>query len=150
MPQSLTSILVHIIFSTKDRNPFIKTKISKNLYRYMISVARAYNSSIIEIGGTEDHIHILSILPKTLALSKLVEELKKSSSKWMKTQGAWYRNFAWQSGYGAFSISQSNISVLIKYIRNQQKHHEKITFQDEYRLFLERYRVSFNEKYAWG
>jgi REP element-mobilizing transposase RayT len=102
-----------------------------------------------EIGGIEDHVHLLVSLPRTLPLSKLVEEIKKSSSKWIKTKGNLYSNFAWQSGYGAFSIGQSGYDDLRKYIQTQKEHHKKVTFQDEYRAFLKKYCIAYDEKYLW-
>ena len=102
MSQSLSSILVHIIFSTKNRQALIKPDITQDLYSYMTGIARAHNTLVHEIGGVEDHVHLLVSLHRTLALSKLIEEIKKGSSKWIKTKGQ-YVDFAWQNGYGAFS-----------------------------------------------
>ena len=149
MAQSLTNLLTHVIFSTKDRRPFIRSEIEQNLYHYLAATARSYKSIVHKIGGIEDHVHILLTLPKAISLSKLVEELKKGSSKWIKTNGRYYEKFAWQNGYGAFSIGQSNITALTKYIQNQHTHHKKISFKEEYELFLKRYCVSFDEKYLW-
>ncbi len=149
MPQSLSNILIHFIFSTKTRKPFIRSEISLDLYNYMAGIARSHGSNAYEIGGVEDHVHLLLSLPRILAPSKLVEEIKKSSSKWVKTQGHLYNNFEWQKGYGAFSIGQSNFSAVRNYIQNQQEHHKKMSFQDEYRTFLKKYGVAFDEKYVW-
>lgn len=149
MAQSLASLLIHIIFSTKRRQPLIKPEIIKDLHHYIASIARAHESHVFEIGGVEDHIHLLVSLPRTLPLSKLIEEMKKGSSKWIKSKGEFYQDFAWQNGYGAFSIGQSNIAALRKYIQNQREHHHKMTFQDEFRLFLKKYEIVFDEKYVW-
>jgi putative transposase len=149
MSQSLASILVHIIFSTKNRQPMILDEIIKDLHSYMAGISRAHDSHVHEIGGIEDHVHLLVSLPKTLSLSKLIEEIKKSSSKWIKTQGNQHANFAWQNGYGAFSIGQSVYEELRKYIQNQKNHHKKISFQDEFREFLNKYRIAYEEKYVW-
>lgn len=149
MSQSLASILVHIIFSTKARVPLIDLEIMQDLHQYMASIGRSCDVHIHEIGGIADHVHLLVSLPRTLTISKLVEEIKKGSSKWMKTKGKIYENFSWQNGYGAFSIGQSNMEALRRYIQNQQEHHRKMTFQDEYRMFLNKYKLSFDEKYIW-
>ena len=149
MPQSLSSILIHIIFSTKMRQKWIQPEVIKDLHSYMAGIMQSYDSYTHEIGGIDDHVHLLISLPRTLALCKLIEEVKKGSSKWVKTKGKFYEDFAWQKGYGAFSIGQSNYDALRKYIQNQQEHHREISFQDEYRNFLKKYRVDFDEKYVW-
>lgn len=149
MPQSLASILIHIIFSTKNREPLILPEISQELYSYITGIARTHESLVHEIGGIEDHVHLLISLPRTLPLSKLIEEVKKGSSKWIKTKGEIYSKFAWQYGYGAFSIGQSAYENLRKYIQTQQIHHKKISFQDEYRVFLKKYHINYNEEYVW-
>src|ERR1700733_10059474 len=117
MAQSLASILVHIIFSTKKRQPMILPEIMQELYSYMAGIVRTQESQTHAIGGIEDHIHLLVSLPKTLPLSKLIEEIKKGSSKWIKIKGNLYADFAWQNGYGAFSIGQSAYEDLRKYIQ---------------------------------
>lgn len=149
MAQSLANILIHIIFSTKMRQPLILPDVNQELYSYMIGIARAHESKVHEIGGIEDHVHLLVSLPRTITLSKLVEEIKKGSSKWIKTQGNQYIDFAWQNGYGAFSIGQSGYENLREYIRTQKDHHKKISFQDEYRTFLNKYLIAYDEKYLW-
>ena len=149
MSQSLASILVHVIFSTKNRQFLIDSCRQPDLYSYMVGIAKSHKTFVHEIGGVEDHIHTLISLPRTLTISQLVEEIKKTSSKWIKYQGSNYANFAWQNGYGAFSIGQSNYDALQKYIQNQKVHHKNKSFQDEYRELLNKYRVPFDEKYVW-
>lgn len=149
MAQSLSNILVHLIFSTKNRIPFIYPEIRPAFYDYMVGIAQTAQSKVHEIGGVEDHVHLLVTLPRTIALSTLVEEIKKGSSKWIKTQGEPYIGFAWQGGYGGFSIGQSAYDDLRKYIQNQPEHHKRISFQDEFREFLKKYRVAYDEKYVW-
>lgn len=149
MAQSLASILVHLVFSTKGRRLLIHPKVAPELYSYIAGIARQYDSIVYKIGGIEDHIHLLIALPRTLPLSKVVEEIKKSSSKWMKDRGEDYQDFAWQNGYGAFSIGQSNVDALCAYIQNQREHHQRISFQDEFRQFLKKYQIAFDEKYLW-
>jgi len=149
MPQSLASILVHIVFSTKHRQPLIKPEVEKELFSYMAGIFRQYESPASTINGTDDHVHILCSLSRKMALSDLLEEVKKSSSKWIKTKGAAYKNFYWQNGYGAFSIGQSGVEALKKYIATQKEHHRQKTFQDESREFLQLYNIEYDERYVW-
>jgi REP element-mobilizing transposase RayT len=149
MAQSLANILIHIIFSTKKRQPMILPEVMQELYSYITGIARTHGSHVHEIGGIEDHIHLLISLPRTLPLSKLIEDIKKGSSKWIKTKGKLYTDFAWQNGYGAFSIGQSAYEDLRKYIQTQKEHHKSISFQGEYRIFLKKYCISYDEKYVW-
>ncbi len=149
MPQSLASIPIHFIWSTKDRQPFIKPEIEKELFSYMASIFRAYESPALTINGTEDHVHILSVLSRKITIAKLIEEVKKGSSKWIKTKGADCQKFYWQSGYAALGIGQSNIVALKRYIANQKEHHRKKTFQQEYIEFLKKYHIEYDERYVW-
>ena len=149
MPQSLSSILIHLVFSTKNREPFITPSIETELHPYMAAVLREIKSPSLAIDGTNDHVHILLSLARTVSVAELVEELKTSTSKWIKTKGWEFRNFHWQKGYGSFSIGQSNVEELRKYIRNQKAHHRRVTFQDEYRKFLRAYGIDYNEEYVW-
>ena len=149
MPQSLSSILIHLVFSTKLREPFITPAIETELQKYMAKVFRALNSPSLAIDGTGDHLHILFSLGRVIKIADLVEEVKTESSKWIKTKGSEFKNFHWQRGYGAFSIGQSNIASLKRYILGQKKHHQRVTFQDEYRKFLAAYAVDYDERYVW-
>jgi putative transposase len=149
MPQSLSNILIHLVFGTKLRHPYINDEVQKELYDYMTGIAKAYHVFVHEIGGIEDHVHILISLPRVLTVSKLVEELKKGSSKWIKTKGMQYKKFTWQRGYAAFSIGQSGYEGLRQYIQKQKDHHKKVSFQDEYRSFLKKYKINFDEAYVW-
>jgi REP element-mobilizing transposase RayT len=149
MPQSLSSILVHLIFSTKNREPFITPAIESDLYPYMASIFRDHKSPSLIIGGEVDHVHALFTLSRTVAVADLVEEVKTGSSKWIKTIGREFRNFHWQKGYGAFSIGQSSVPALKRYIRNQKQHHRRVSFEDEYRTFFKRYEIQFDERYVW-
>jgi len=149
MPQSLCSILVHLVFSTKNREPFITPAIESELHPYMATIFREYNSPSLIIDGTADHIHSLFALGRTITVADSVEEVKTGSSKWIKTKGSAFRNFHWQKGYGAFSIGQSNVEQVKRYIRNQKEHHRRITFKDEYRNFLKQHKVQFDERYVW-
>ena len=149
MPQSLSSILVHIIFSTKNREPFITPTVETELHPYMATIFRQVKSPSLCIDGTADHVQILFSLARVITIADLVEEVKTNTSKWIKTKGREFRNFHWQKGYGAFSIGQSNVSKLRRYIRNQKQHHRRITFQGEYRKFLAAYGIDYDERYVW-
>jgi REP element-mobilizing transposase RayT len=149
MPQSLSSILVHLVFSTKNREPFITPAIESELHPYMATVLRELKSPSLAIDGSNDHVHVLFSLARVVTVADLVEELKTSTSKWIKTKGHEFRNFHWQTGYGAFSIGQSNLEILKRYIRNQKAHHQRVTFQDEYRKFLKSYGIDYDERYVW-
>jgi REP element-mobilizing transposase RayT len=149
MPQSLSSILIHLIFSTKNREPFLTPEIDAELYPYMASILKALKSPALIINGTSDHLHTLFSLSRVATVADVVEEVKTESSKWIKRKGIEFRNFHWQSGYGAFSIGQSQISTVKRYIGRQKQHHRRITFQDEYRKFLQAYDVKYDERYVW-
>lgn len=149
MPQSLSKMLVHLIFSTKNRAPLLLKPVIPELHKCMAAILEEWDSPAIIIGSVADHSHLLFCLSKNHALSKVVEHVKKGSSKWIKTQGARYSSFHWQSGYGAFSVSQSNVPRVKTYIANQEEHHRKRTFQDELRAFLRRHQVEFDERYVW-
>ena len=135
MPQSLSAILIDLVFSTKNREPFITPAVETELHPYMAKVFRELKSPSLAINGTSDHLHILFSLGRVIKVADLVEEVKTESSKWIKTKGREFRNFHWQAGYGAFSIGQSNVGALKRYIGNQKLHHRRITFQDEYRIW---------------
>jgi REP element-mobilizing transposase RayT len=149
MPQSVSSILIHLIFSTKNREPFITPAIEPELHPYIAKILRELKSPCLALNGTSDHIHILFALSRIITIAALVEEVKTNSSKWIKTKGREFKNFHWQRGYGAFSVGQSDIEVVKSYIRNQKEHHKRVTFQDEYREFLKSYGIDFDERYVW-
>ena len=149
MPQSLSNILLHLVFSTKNRKPLILPELESELYAYIAVIHKNMACPLLKIGGTENHLHILCRLERVVTVGKLLEEVKKSSSKWIKGKDARLVNFAWQTGYGAFSIGMSNMEVLEKYIARQKEHHQEVSFQDEYRALLKKYRVEWDEKYVW-
>jgi REP element-mobilizing transposase RayT len=149
MPQSLSSILIHLIFSTKNREPLLSPEIDAELYPYIASIFKAMKSPALIIDGASDHLHTLFSLSRVVTIADLVEEVKTESSKWIKTKGQEFRNFHWQNGYGAFSISQSEVATVKRYIRRQKVHHRRVTFQDEYRRFLAAYEVEYDERYVW-
>ena len=147
MPQSLANILIHVIWSTKERRPLISDVVRSGLHGYMAGILKHLESPALIINSEADHAHVLCQLSKNLAACKLLEEVKKNSSKWMKEQGV--IDFAWQSGYGVFSVSQSNADEVRKYIEGQAEHHRKRDFKDEFREFCRRYNVSLDERYVW-
>jgi REP element-mobilizing transposase RayT len=147
MPQSLANILIHVIWSTKERRPLVTEAVRPGLHGYLAGILKNLESPALIINSVADHVHVLCQLSKNLAACKLVEEAKKSSSKWMKEQGVW--DFAWQNGYGLFSVSQSNADAVRKYIEGQPEHHRKCDFKDEFRAFCKRYHVSLDERYVW-
>ena len=147
MSQSFVQFYTHIVFHTKNNRPLIKPETEFELYAYLGGILRNYKSNPIQIGGTTDHIHILCTLPKTIALADLVEEVKKSSSKWIKSKGPDYQSFYWQDGYGGFSVSNSGIEDLKSYILNQKEHHEKVSALDEYKILLDAYGIKYEDRY---
>jgi len=149
MGQSLVKNYVHIVFSTKNHHKFIDEGIEDELYTYLGGVCKQVACPPIKIGGHFDHVHILCMLSKNLALAKLVEEVKSHSSKWIKTKGDGYEKFYWQRGYGTFSVNPSEVEVVADYISRQREHHLKRTFKDEYRAFLRKYHVEYDERYVW-
>lgn len=149
MPQSLSFLLIHVVFSTKDRAPLLDHEIRPRLHAYLATVARDADCECFRAGGVADHVHLAIRLSRTVTTAKLVETLKNSSSKWLKTQSPELAAFAWQRGYGAFSAGPSDLDALVHYIDHQEEHHRTRTFQDEYRAFLTKYGVNHDERYVW-
>ena len=149
MPQSLARLHIHLVFSTKNRERIITDAVRSPLHAYMATVLQNLGCAPVLINSVEDHAHLLFDLARTISISQAVEDVKKSSSKWIKTQGPEFAGFAWQAGYGAFAVSESNVETVHAYIANQREHHRTKTFQEEYRAFLERHNVAFDERYVW-
>ncbi len=149
MPQSLARLHVHLAFSTKHRERLITDPVRDALHAYMTAVLKNLGCPPVLINSVADHVHILFELARTVSLSQAVEEVKKSSSRWIKTQGTEFASFAWQAGYGAFAVSVSNVPTVRNYIARQQEHHRRTSFQDEYRAFLERHGMAYDEQYMW-
>jgi len=149
MGQSLVKNYIHIVFSTKNHIPLIVPPFEQELHAYLAGICKNMECQPIKIGGFTDHVHILCMLSKKIALVKLLEEIKSHSSKWMKTKHESLKNFYWQDGYGTFSVNPSETDIVIQYIENQHEHHKKKTFQEEYRAFLKKYNVEYNERYVW-
>jgi len=149
MSQSLARLHIHLIFSTKNRDGVLHDRVREPLHAYMTTVLQNLGCPPVLINSVEDHVHILFELSRTVTVSEAVEIAKKSSSKWIKTQGTEFDRFAWQAGYGAFAVSESNVPAVIDYIANQREHHRQKSFQEEYRAFLERHGVTYDERYVW-
>jgi len=150
MAQTLVRVLVHLIFSTKDRANLIRPDVESELHTYLAGIANNLHSPCFAVNGTRDHVHMLLSQSKTLALAKIVEEVKRGSSKWIKTKGAGFRGFHWQDGYAAFSVSQSKSAAVEAYIAGQKEHHRKRSFQEELIQFLRRHGVEYDERYIWS
>jgi REP element-mobilizing transposase RayT len=148
MPQSLSNIIIHLVFSTKERRALLDDSWRPNLHQYITGILRSYKAPLLRVNSASDHIHIAFQLPRTENTSHLVKEIKVGSSVWIK-QNQNEQLFQWQQGYGAFSVSPNHVDGLIKYIDDQQIHHQKISFQDEFRHLLNRYHVDFDERYVW-
>jgi REP element-mobilizing transposase RayT len=149
MPQSLSNLLTHIVFSTKDRAPVLDPVVRPALHAYLATVARNVDCECFRVCGVADHVHLAVRLSRTITMAQVIEELKTSSSKWLKTQSPALASFAWQRGYGAFSVGPSDLNALLRYIETQEEHHRMRTFQDEYRDFLTKNGIEYDERYVW-
>jgi putative transposase len=149
MAQSLSKILLHIVFSTKSRRPWLDGALQPRLHAYLAGACRALGSEAYRVGGTDDHVHLACTLPRTLATSALLAEIKRSSSAWIKQQDPRQHAFSWQAGYGAFSLGQSQLPVLLRYIDNQHEHHRTHTFKEEFLALVRRYQADCDERYVW-
>jgi len=149
MPQSLSKVYVHITFSTKHRQHLIDDNIKESLFEYLGGICKGLECNPVKVGGYTDHEHVLCLLSRKIPQMQLLEELKRQSSKWIKTKGGIYSNFYWQDGYGIFSVNPSEVDVVVNYIYNQEIHHEKKSYQDEFRAFLKKYHLDYDERYVW-
>ena len=150
MAQSLSRLWTHLIFSTKDRFPFLRDKVLRGeMHAYLAEMLRVHDCETLIVGGVEDHTHSLFALSRTHSIASVVKEVKRTSSGWIKTTSRRMSKFYWQGGYAAFSVSQSNLADVIRYIENQEEHHKRVTFQDEYRAFLKAYGMEYDERYVW-
>lgn len=150
MANTYTSLNYHVIFSTKNRVKLISPEIEERLWAYIGGVARQHRMTALQVGGVEDHVHALVNAPPTIAPSQIAQFLKGDSSKWIHEEFPRLRAFAWQDGYGAFTVSKSSLSEVVRYIQNQREHHRQRTFQEEYVEFLQKHRVEYDERYVWG
>lgn len=150
MPQSLPKIYIHLVFSTKDRRPFIAgPEVQRRLHEYLGGACRGLGCPSVKVGGVEDHVHVLLRLSRSIDIPKLVRKIKRESSKWMTETFPEITSFSWQAGYGAFSISPTHVDALTKYIKAQEEHHRKESFQGEFRRLLRKYDVKWDERYLW-
>ena len=149
MAQTFTSLLVHVIFSTKGRTPSLDDELRPRLFAYMGGIIRELGGVPLIVNGVADHLHELLSLPPTVALADMMRTQKANSSKWVHEQWPRREAFAWQAGYGAFSVSQSNLEAVRTYIANQEEHHQRVTFQEEFLAFLKRHGIAYDERYIW-
>jgi putative transposase len=150
MANTNTSLHYNVVFSTKNREPLIARNIENRVWAYIGGIARKHKMTALQVGGIEDHIHALVTAPATLSPSQIAQFLKGDSSKWIHAEFSGMGRFAWQDGYGAFTVSRSSIPPVIAYIQNQRDHHRKKSFQEEYRELLEKHGIEYDERYIWG
>ncbi|MBO4655469.1 MAG: transposase [Bacteroidales bacterium] len=149
MPQSLCKAYMHIVFRVKYKSPRLDWVHLDRIHSYIGQVINTTGCQSIRVGGVCDHVHVLCLLSREVSIAHLVEEIKRHSSRWIKTLSPKYRNFAWQGGYGVFSVSQSVVARTLRYVTNQREHHQRKTFQEEYMRFLKLYQVEYDEKYVF-
>jgi len=149
MPQSLSKVILHIIFSTKNRELWFDSDVRPRMHAYLATVCRDLGAEFVHVGGVADHVHIVTTLPRSVSQAEFIKRIEKTSSKWIKALDARYRGFFWQRGYGAFSVSPSQLETVLQYVDAQQAHHRTRTFQEEYRELLRRQGVDFEERYVW-
>ncbi len=149
MPRSYTSILVHVVFSTYERTPFITPDLRESLHAYLGGIARNLGAHPIRVGGIADHVHLLAAVPPTLSIAEFLNKIKSNSSKWIH-EATHRQDFAWQRGYGAFSVSPSSAGGVIRYIANQELHHHQVTFREEFLSLLKEAGVEFDERYVFA
>src|SRR5450759_1391252 len=150
MPQSLSAVYIHLVFSTKERRPFLRDEtVRELLYSQIGGISKKLGCAPIITGGVEDHVHLLARFGRTLTQAEWVKELKRVSNLWLKERGRDYADFEWQGGYADFSVSQSNLEPVKQYIAGQEEHHRKIGFQDELRALLRKHEIEWDEKYVW-
>jgi putative transposase len=149
MSESLSKVVIHIIFSTKDRCPCLDVKIRSRMHAYLATVCRDAGAEVFRVGAVADHVHLITTLPRILSQADMLEGLKKKSSKWVKALAPGYRQLYWQRGYGAFSVSPSQLESAVDYVEKQEEHHCSRTFQEEYREFLRKHGVAHDERDVW-
>ena len=148
MPHAFTNLLAHVIFSTKERAPLIDAELRPKLHAYLGGIVRELDGTPLSVNGTDDHVHLLLSMPPTISTSDAMRVLKTNSSKWV--HDARRKPFGWQAGYGAFSVSKSNVEAVSRYIAEQEEHHRKVSFKEEFVSFLKRHGVEYDERFIWG
>ena len=149
MAHTFSNLVVHVIFSTKDRRPLINPEIKKRLFEYMGGIIREEGGNLLAINGPEDHVHLLFKIPHAKSLADLMRVLKTNSSRWVHEIWGKRGGFAWQAGYGVFSVSESNVPSVSRYIADQEEHHKKVSFKEEFVAFLKNHGIEYNERYLW-
>jgi REP element-mobilizing transposase RayT len=150
MPQSLSAVYIHLVFSTKERRPFLRDKaMREELHAELGGISKTLECAPLLIGGVDDHVHLLCRFGRSITQAEWVKEIKRVSNTWLKEQGREYADFEWQGGYSDFSVSQSNLEQVRTYIANQEEHHKKTSFQDELRALLRKHEIEFDERYLW-
>jgi len=149
MPQSLSKVGLHLIFSTKNRQPIIDHEVDQQMEKYISAILKSLGCPVATIKCMPDHVHILLILSRSVTIAKVVEEVKKRSSKWIKTKDMRFESFSWQRGYGIFAVSESNIQTVREYINNQEERHKQISFQEEFIRFLKKHNLDYDERYVF-
>lgn len=150
MPQSLSRVVIHAIFSTKGREPaFQNVAFREEMHAYLGGCAKTLGCLPIQIGGVSDHVHLLTTLSRTISIAEFVKEVKRVSTGWIQERGGLFRQYHWQAGYASFSVSESRVPDVVRYIQGQEEHHKVVTFQDEYREFLKRHGEAWDENYVW-
>jgi putative transposase len=150
MPQSLSRILIHTVFSTKNRERWFQDEaVLGELHAYLGGIAKKLDCLPMQVGAVVDHVHLLTTLPRTGCVADLVKEVKRVSTNWLHERGGVWLGFHWQAGYAAFSVSESNLSAVVQYVANQARDHEKMSFEDEYRELLQRHGEQWDERYVW-
>ena len=150
MAQSLSRLWTHLIFSTKNRFPFLNDQVLRaEMHSFLAQMFRQYGCETRIVGGVDDHVHALFALSRMYSIATIVKEVKRTSSGWIKERSRKHSRFYWQGGYAAFSVSQSNLQEVVDYIENQEAHHKRVTFQDEYRAFLTAHAIEYDERYVW-
>jgi putative transposase len=149
MAHTFSHLLTHIVFSTKDRAPLLDADLKPRLFAYMGGIIRELDGQVMIINGPTDHVHILTTIPARISLSDFMRDLKANSSGWVHKEFPKHGNFGWQTGYGAFAVSHSNLGLVLEYIRNQEKHHRRLTFKEEFEAFLKKHGIEYEEQYLW-
>ena len=150
MPQSLSRVFIHTIFSTKNREPFFEdTNLRAETHAYLGGTCKSLDCVPVKIGGVSDHVHLLTTLSRSIAIAELVKEIKRVSTNWLHERGPDLASFRWQAGYGVFSVSQSRVDEVVNYIDSQEQHHRKVSFQDEFRQFMRKHNIECDERYVW-
>jgi putative transposase len=149
LPSSYTHLLYHLVFSTKERRPLITPVLREELYPYMGGIVRNQRGILLEIGGMADHVHLVTRFRADVSVADIVRLIKANSSKWINERPDLISEFAWQTGYGAFTVSESQLSVVRHYVQNQEEHHRKLTFQEEFVSLLKKHGIEYDERYLW-